>query len=740
MPPLRLVTASATLLVLALASDCAWQRVHIPRLTGLEGRYYPNLERRGEAALTAIDSDIATETLDRRRREIHADAFSVAWTGRIEIPASGEHAFFVRSGGRLTLLVDGAVVAESRSRGVATGSVQLSAGLHELQLLYAQGAGEASLALAWARDGQPRQPLSGEHLLPPRPDWPAIGAYRAGRTVLRGLAAASLLIAIAATVAAAAVHGLHIVRAGPGRAVAAGCLAALLLTGGLLLDDFGVSFDENSPQRELGILNYLYLTQGATGLFDPGFPERNFGPAFEIFLVAIEKQLGLADSRAVFLVRHGVTFLFFCLGVSFFYLLCLRHFGRRPLALFACALLVTSPRIFADAFYNSKDIPALSKFVICVYTLVRLLDEWTARRAIWHALASALLIDIRIVGVFVPAMTLLLGAGDLLFAQDRGRPRGRRAAVLASYGVLLTVFTVAFCPFLWRNTPHHFLALFDRIPFSRTVLYLGQHRPATGLPWHYLPVWIAVTTPLAYLALIGAGLLGVARSWPTTLDGLFGRPDARNRLIWALWGFGPVASVVLTKALVYDGWRHVFFVYPGLVIIAVEGARWIARRGARPGGRGAVALAAAACLLVFAEPVWFMVRHHPHENVFFNRLAGDGMRTVRDRFEVDYWGLSYRRGLEYVLRHDGRPSVNVLLRPGAGDVSAAILPSADRRRLAFVDRGRDAEYYLGNYRWHRGEYPFRHEVYSVRIGDASIMSVYDLRFDRWVEGGSTAAP
>ena len=70
------------------------------------------------------------------------------------------------------------------------------------------------------------------------------------------------------------------------------------------------------------------------------------------------------------------------------------------------------------------------------------------------------------------------------------------------------------------------------------------------------------------------------------------------------------------------------------------------------------------------------------------------------------------------------------LQPGAGDVAAAILPSADRKRLASVDRRRDAEYYLGDYRWHRGEYPLSHEVYSVRVGDASIMTVYDLRFDR----------
>ena len=97
---------------------------------------------------------------------------------------------------------------------------------------------------------------------------------------------------------------------------------------------------------------------------------------------------------------------------------------------------------------------------------------------------------------------------------------------------------------------------------------------------------------------------------------------------------------------------------------------------------------------------------------------------------MDYWGLSYRRGLEHVLRWDQRPGVRVLLKPGVGEASAAILPAVDRRRLSFVERRRDAEYFLGNYRWHRGEYPYRREVFSVRVGNASIMTVYDLRFDR----------
>ncbi|HSD65862.1 MAG TPA: PA14 domain-containing protein [Vicinamibacteria bacterium] len=731
-----LLVAGATLAVAVLALDCAWQRFFIPRLMGLEGRYYSNAGREGEAALTAIDTDIATGTLERRRRQIGAEAFSVAWTGQVETPAPGEYTFFTWSEGPLGLVLDGTPVVETRSGGEATGTASLSAGRHEVLLLYSQGGGEARLSLAWARNRQPREPLSGEHLLPPRPNGPALGVYGAVRAVLRGLLGPSVLIAIAAALVAVAPASRRALRERGGVA-AVGGLAALLVTGAFVLDDFGVSLDE-TMQRRIGLANYLYLSQGASLLLDRDFPERLYGPAFELPLVVVEKQLGLSDSRAIYLVRHAATFLLFCLAVGFFHRLCLRQFRSWPTAIFACGCLVLSPRIFADSFYNSKDLPFLSVFVVSVYTLVRFLDEGTVGRAFWHALASAVLADIRIVGLVVPAITVLLAAGDLLFVRRPDRPVARRAATLAAYAGLLACLTVAFFPYLWTSPFRHLAEVFaqmSRFPFHRTSLYLGQALPPRAIPWHYAPVWIGVTTPLAYLGLFGVGLLVVAASCATGPARLFGHRETRNRLLWVLWLFVPLATVVATKATLYDGWRHLFFVYPALVLIAVEGASRIASglRRALPvrlvthGG----AIVAGLCLFVFAEPALFMVRHHPYGNVFFNRLAGDGMRTVRNRFEVDYWGLSYRRGLEYVLRHDGRGTIKVLLQPGLGEASAAILPARERLRLAFVRRRREAEYLLGNYRWQSGEYPFRHEVYSVRVGDASVLSVYDLRYERW---------
>lgn len=61
--------------------------------------------------------------------------------------------------------------------------------------------------------------------------------------------------------------------------------------------DFGISWDE-SFQRKTGTINYQYVFEGDSTLLT--FHDRDYGAAFELPLILIEKFLGLKDSRDVF--------------------------------------------------------------------------------------------------------------------------------------------------------------------------------------------------------------------------------------------------------------------------------------------------------------------------------------------------------------------------------------------------------------------------------------------------------
>ena len=81
---------------------------------------------------------------------------------------------------------------------------------------------------------------------------------------------------------------------------------------------YGLSWDEGR-QRLTGLVNYLYVVYGDQGLLS--YSDRDYGVAFELPLIFIEKALGLEHSRDIFLTRHLFTHVFFLVGALFCFLL-----------------------------------------------------------------------------------------------------------------------------------------------------------------------------------------------------------------------------------------------------------------------------------------------------------------------------------------------------------------------------------------------------------------------------------
>ena len=51
----------------------------------------------------------------------------------------------------------------------------------------------------------------------------------------------------------------------------------------------------------------------------------------------------------------------------------------------------------------------------------------------------------------------------------------------------------------------------------------------------------------------------------------------------------------------------------------------------------------------------------------------------------------------------------------------------EERIIAESEKLARAEYFFGNYRFQRVDYPYENEVFSIKIGDAAIMSVFKLK-------------
>lgn len=101
------------------------------------------------------------------------------------------------------------------------------------------------------------------------------------------------------------------------------------------------------------------------------------------------------------------------------------------------------------------------------------------------------------------------------------------------------------------------------------------------------------------------------------------------------------------------------------------------------------------------------------------------MSDVKTKFDLDYWGLSYRSGLEFLSRNDQSAAIRYYSETTPGTYTF-ILSDEDQKRLVPVDNQSQAKYLITNYRGTKS-YPPYLEVFSVQVGGAKILSIFELR-------------
>jgi hypothetical protein len=510
------------------------------------------------------------------------------------------------------------------------------------------------------------------------------------------------------------------------RVATAAFFVALVALGFLLHGSYGLSWDAVNSHIN-GRVSLAYVLHGDPTLW--AFSERYYGVWFEMPFVLLEDLLELSKQETYFL-RHLLTFLFFVFGVYVFYRLCLKRWESSRFALLGAVFLVLSPRIFADAFYNSRDLPTMVLFIVAIFTLSRFSEKPDLLRAMTHALACAALITIRLPGLFVPALTFCIIGLCLFIHKDMRKNWRNMVIVMAVYCALMAGLTILFWPFLWQHPVSHFLeALTDMSRFSRQinlqVLYLGQFSKASDLPWHYLPVWVAITTPLLSLVLLLVGTFSACRRFLKRFV-----PEFRAHLLDLVvlaWFFGPLVAVIGLDSIVYDGWRHLYFVYPALIYIALLGLDAVMQfsKKLRPKGGNElrVTLSVLVCFHLFIV-AWFMIKNHPYQNMYFNSLVGN-MESARRNFDFDYWGLSFRDGLEYIAKTDSGSAIPIFFAGGPADSFLLLDDEEQRFDILTESEILKAKYILSNYRFQRYDaLPHHWEIYTVKVNGTSIMSVY----------------
>ena len=295
----------------------------------------------------------------------------------------------------------------------------------------------------------------------------------------------------------------------------------IFLVGIIIFPHYGISIDEDNSRLN-GLVSLKYILE----LFDLDvfnklqnlplpqiheYNEQGNGVIFDLPLSFIELTFNLDNSRDIFLYRHFFTFLIFFISLIFFYMILKKRFHSYLFAILGVLLLVLSPRIFAQSFYNSKDIIFMSLNIINLYYGIRYLRNSNLKNGILFSVSSGLSIGCRILGIYLPVLICIFKIIQIL-RSNKGLKK--QFLQLFQVFVLILLATYIFWPYLWANPFINFYKAFVNIGFLDVNLYnffLGEYIPVQFVPWNYSFIWIAVTTPISYIILFLIGIVLIVR-------------------------------------------------------------------------------------------------------------------------------------------------------------------------------------------------------------------------------------
>jgi hypothetical protein len=480
--------------------------------------------------------------------------------------------------------------------------------------------------------------------------------------------------------------------------VAIGLVAVIALIAALTFRDYGLSWDDYTHSEYGDLLLALY----ESGFSDTrAFSFVNlymYGGGFDLLAAVMAKilPLDLFETRRLVGAGVGILGLFVTWRIA-------RRLGGPLAGLAALVLLATCPLFYGHMFMNPKDVPFAVSMAILLLALVRAFEEYpqpSGATGLLFGIGLGLTLGSRIIlgglaGVYaVAAIALILGAELRALGARSALARAGRfifaliPGLIVAYAVLALIWPWAVIEPLNPLRAIAYFSNFFEKPWKE--LFDGVAVSVPEMPRRYVPTLLALKLPEVMLALGIAGIAGALVA-ATRRDVLLHR--RAGLLLLALAAVVPVLIAVLSRPAMYNGIRHFIFVLPPLAALGGLAAAWLIQRLAAV-ARPVAAVAGVLMLAVLALPVYDMVRLHPYQYTYFNRVAG-GIRAADDRYMLDYWGLAFKQasqqlrkrlteGLEVPTQRQWRVIVCGPERPAQVELGPEFKTSWHQREADFV--------------------------------------------------------
>lgn len=447
----------------------------------------------------------------------------------------------------------------------------------------------------------------------------------------------------------------NLIPEGIAKKVFIGLSVLLVVVMAYLSKDYGITGDENFHRVYGHHVWHFYTSFGEdkTATLPYGNPDSlmmYYGGFYDGSAAAIAETFPKADEWRI---RHLWNSLFASSAMILAGLVAVEIAGWQA-GLIVLLFMMFSPRFFGEGMNNPKDITMATGYLLSYVFMLKFFKQMPRPKlstALWLALAIGIALGIRIGGLLlIPYFILFYG---LTLFQEYGVGEtfnfsrfkenvwpSFRFVLLAS--VLGFALGMLFWPYGLISPISHTLETLGvsaKFPATISMLFNGQKIVSTEIPWYYIPKWIYITTPLF-------GLLGLLASFATIP--FFKREGKLLPLGFVYFTLAfPVFYIIYKKAVLYDGMRHLYFVYPSIVILAGLAFDYFMKSGNKAIKFGAAGLAVVLVLL----PARFMFANHPNQAVYFNELVG-GIKGAYAKYETDYYMNSVKQCADWIKEHE----------------------------------------------------------------------------------------
>tara|TARA_E500000178_G_scaffold175633_1_gene174568 strand:+ start:341 stop:1918 length:1578 start_codon:yes stop_codon:yes gene_type:complete len=365
-----------------------------------------------------------------------------------------------------------------------------------------------------------------------------------------------------------------------------------------------------------------------------------FSYPFELFFRNILVFFDYSDDAILLISKHPSIVIIFAISGVFFrniiFLITKNKFYSNITAVF----YLVYPYILGHSFFNFKDIPFMSLWVICTYLFMVISKKLYNKEKIYFlelstfAFLTAFLLSVRVSGILILVEYFIFIIFVIHFSKIE--IINFIKSISNKLLIFLSIFAMSFYllhPSFWSD-PSSLLEAFKYMSkHIQTVctITFGTCMKAQNLPSSYIPLWLLIKLPI--LTLLSFLLFPIVEKkiFSKNLNTIFIGP-----LI--LTPFLIVLLLIIFNVNLYDELRQILFIVPLILLASFSVLFFFSKKISQ--------------YLIIFYIFFFSIQNiqiFPYNYLWLNNFSF--FTKVSNNFELDYWGSS-TKNLSYYFKYN----------------------------------------------------------------------------------------